>query len=115
MADGRLDHEVHSYVEAPDPCPCCPPYCICGLFRMHHMHVGISSAVCTCLECEAARDPGLWARLRGETQEARNSTPTVFCSYQSDPWWDQGEKQWYVCTLHDGHDGDHKLCVATDG
>jgi hypothetical protein len=58
-----------------------------------------------------ASSPSASPEALGEAE----SRPFVFCPCQSDPWSDQGERQWYVCTLEEGHDGDHKLCVSTDG
>jgi hypothetical protein len=54
-----LAHEVHPYVEMPEMYATGNglPWCICGLSRTHHMHVGISSAVCTCMHCIRSRDP----------------------------------------------------------
>lgn len=44
-----------------------------------------------------------------------DTTPYPWCGYTSDPWWDEGEKQWYTCVLTEGHPGKHRLCVATEG
>jgi hypothetical protein len=73
-----LAHEVHPYVEM--PAMCCGTddslrWCICGLSQNHHMHVGVSSAVCTCMHCIRSRDPddpypGHAARTPGDAEEA---------------------------------------------
>lgn len=52
----RLEHEVHPYVEMPNPdAPF--PTCICGLGQTHHLHAGISSAICTYTCCYRVRHP----------------------------------------------------------
>lgn len=51
----RLEHEVHPYVEVPDP-DATYPRCICGLSRMHHLHAGVSSATCTYACCIRVRE-----------------------------------------------------------
>lgn len=45
-----LNHEVHLYTPKPDG-----RFCICGLWEKHHSHVGVSSAVCTCMDCTVSR------------------------------------------------------------
>lgn len=57
-ADLWLDQQVHPYVEAPFREEGTPPWCICGLLPAHHLHVGISSAMCCCMNCIRTRDPG---------------------------------------------------------
>ena len=54
-----LAHEVHPYVEMPEMYATDngPPLCVCGLSHAHHRHVGVSSAVCTCMGCIRSRDP----------------------------------------------------------
>ena len=47
-----LDHEVHPYTPKPDG----GRFCICGLWPKHHLHTGVSSAGCTCLECITSRE-----------------------------------------------------------
>ncbi|WP_143219725.1 hypothetical protein [Actinomadura sp. CNU-125] len=50
-----LEHEVHPYVE--NPVSELRERCVCGHFRQHHLHVGVSSAVCCCMGCIRSRDP----------------------------------------------------------
>ncbi|MEU8199509.1 hypothetical protein AB0C10_37570 [Microbispora amethystogenes] len=64
-----LEHEIHPYVEVPKAGY---PLCICGLWRTHHRHEGISSAVCTCMSCEVGRNPALGS---GETEEQTGGQP----------------------------------------
>lgn len=48
-----LNHVIHPYAQRPDS----DEYCICHLWRTHHLHTGISSATCTCMACVDNRDP----------------------------------------------------------
>jgi len=52
-----LDQEVHAYVENPFREDGAPAWCICGHSRQHHLHIGVSSAVCCCMHCIRSRDP----------------------------------------------------------
>ena len=45
-----LNHEVHAFTPPPGS-----KLCICHLWRKHHLHIGVSSAVCTCMECVESR------------------------------------------------------------
>lgn len=55
--DVPLNHQVHPYTEEPFREEGERPWCICGLGPQHHLHVGISSAVCCCMGCIRTRDP----------------------------------------------------------
>lgn len=49
-----LDQELHPYAEDPMSKM---HRCICGHLRQHHLHEGVSSAVCCCMGCIRTRDP----------------------------------------------------------
>lgn len=50
----RLHHEVHPFVLVTEDSG--HQMCICGLWDTHHLHQGVSSATCTCLECVVGRE-----------------------------------------------------------
>lgn len=71
-----LNHEQHTFAPRPDT-----TYCICGLWATHHLHVGVSSADCTCMACTASRDGvvAAWGltkpTFRDRLSDALNATP----------------------------------------
>ncbi|MFE9099888.1 hypothetical protein [Actinomadura geliboluensis] len=61
-----LNHEVHPYTPKPDS-----RFCICGLWAKHHLHGGISSAVCTCMKCTVSREGAAAAWGLNDRRESR--------------------------------------------